>query len=91
MSPLSASSLHSGDYVLCFPFVAEYNMFVVFSANYKIYSHPTFLYRYFIGVDNATNARSRSLAPVKDIVVSSILLGIGRWRGVINLKSDAFE
>jgi len=31
MSPLSASSLHSGDYVLCFPFVAEYNMFVVFS------------------------------------------------------------
>ena len=62
-----------------------------FPANYKIYSHPTFLYRYFIRVDNATNARSRSLAPVKDIVVSSILLGIGRWRGVINLKSDAFE
>lgn len=78
MSPLSASSLHSGDYVLCFP------------ANYKIFP-SNLLYRYFIRVDNATNARSRSLAPVKDIVLSSILLGIGRWRGVINLKSDAFE
>ena len=88
MSPLSASSLHSGDEerkLLMNTICSSY-----FPESYRILpSNP--LYRYFIRVDNATNACSRSLAPVKDIVLSLILLGIGRWRGVINLKSDAFE